>query len=157
MRLCHLSAGPDRVAVSSLLACGRVHHALVQQQKRTQAALIVESAEAALVHHFCLLVGYGADAICPYLAFETLSALQEDGRLAASLTRKDLRSKYIQVSILSNFLLMRGAPASSKSAEIVMTTPPTLFALWQYMKSSSFKALFLTCCDQEAAAHKLQG
>ena len=96
-----LLAGPERVAVSSLLACGRVHHALVQQQKRTQAALIVESAEAALVHHFCLLVGYGADAMCPYLAFETLSALQEDGRLAANLTKEELRAKYIQVSSLS--------------------------------------------------------
>lgn len=82
--------------MSSLLACGHVHHHLVSEQKRTRVALIVESAEASLVHHFCLLVGYGADAICPYLAFKALAALQEDGRMAAQ-TIQDLRSTYIQV------------------------------------------------------------
>ena len=90
-------AGAERVAVSSLLACGRVHHHLVRQQKRTRVAIIVDSAEAREVHHFCLLVGYGADAICPYLAMDLLLALQEDGRVAASQSRQQILGNYIKV------------------------------------------------------------
>ena len=71
----------ERVAVSSLLACGAVHHHLVRQAKRTRIGLVLESGEAREVHHHCLLVGYGADAINPYLAFETLWQARRDGLL----------------------------------------------------------------------------
>ncbi|MEO8271640.1 MAG: glutamate synthase central domain-containing protein, partial [Aureliella sp.] len=73
--------GQDRVAVSSLLATGAVHHHLVRQQKRTQIGIVLESGEAREVHHHCLLVGYGADAINPYLAFESLWQAREEGLL----------------------------------------------------------------------------
>mgnify|MGYP006234299663 CR=1 FL=1 len=62
----------DRIAISSLLACSSIHHYLVKKEKRTQLGLIVESGEAREVHHHCLLIGYGADAINPYLAFDVL-------------------------------------------------------------------------------------
>ncbi len=62
----------DRVPLSSLLACGAVHQHLIRQIKRTRIGLILETGEAREVHHHCLLVGYGADAINPYLAFESL-------------------------------------------------------------------------------------
>ena len=68
-----------RVPVSSLLACGAVHHHLVSQAKRTRIGIIIETGEAREVHHFCLLVGYGADAINPYLAFEALWQARRDG------------------------------------------------------------------------------
>jgi len=68
----------ERVAVSSLLACGAVHHHLVRQAKRTRIGIILESGEAREVHHHCLLVGYGADAINPYLAFESLWQARQD-------------------------------------------------------------------------------
>ncbi len=71
----------DRVAVSSLLATGAVHHHLVRQQKRTQIGIVLESGEAREVHHHCLLVGYGADAINPYLAFESLWQARSEGLL----------------------------------------------------------------------------
>ncbi len=71
----------SRVAVSSLLATGAVHHHLVRQAKRTRIGLLVESGEAREVHHFCLLAGYGADAINPYLAFESLWKAGRDGLL----------------------------------------------------------------------------
>ncbi len=64
--------GPDRVPVSALLACGAVHHHLIRQANRTRLGIVVETGEAREVHHHCLLVGYGADAINPYLAFEAL-------------------------------------------------------------------------------------
>lgn len=90
-------AGEQRCAVSTLLACGRVHHHLVRTQMRSRAGLLLESAEAREVHHFCTLIGYGADAVCPYLAFETLAALREDGKLKASETDDLLATKYIKV------------------------------------------------------------
>ncbi|MCE9556667.1 MAG: glutamate synthase large subunit, partial [Planctomycetes bacterium] len=73
--------GADRVPLSALLATGAVHHHLVRQAKRTRIGLIVETGEAREVHHHCLLVGYGADAINPYLAFEALWQAERDGML----------------------------------------------------------------------------
>ncbi len=76
----------DRVPVSSLLAVGAVHHHLIRAAKRTRIGIILESGEAREVHHHCLLVGYGADAINPYLAFESLWQAQRDGLLPAEYT-----------------------------------------------------------------------
>jgi glutamate synthase (NADPH/NADH) large chain len=73
--------GPDQVPVSMLLACGAVHHHLVKRAKRTRIGLVLETGEAREVHHHCLLVGYGADAINPYLAFEALWQARRDGLL----------------------------------------------------------------------------
>ncbi|MCA9263728.1 MAG: glutamate synthase large subunit, partial [Planctomycetales bacterium] len=71
----------DRVPLSTLLACGAVHHHLVRQAKRTRIGIVLETGEAREVHHHCLLVGYGADAINPYLAFEALWQARRDGLL----------------------------------------------------------------------------
>ena len=76
--------GPDRVAVSALLATGAVHHHLVSQAKRTRIGIVLETGEAREVHHHCLLVGYGADAINPYLAFESLWQARRDGHRVMS-------------------------------------------------------------------------
>jgi len=73
--------GPDRVPICSLLATGAVHHALVRQELRTRIGIVLESGEAREVHNFCLLTGYGADAINPYLAFEALRQARLDGLL----------------------------------------------------------------------------
>ena len=70
--------GPDRVAVSSLLSCGAVHHHLVQKLERTRVAILLDSAEARDVHHFCALTGFGADGVCPYLAIESVGMLRAD-------------------------------------------------------------------------------
>ncbi len=72
------NVGPGRVAVSSLLACGAVHHHLIRQIKRTRIGIVLETGEAREVHHHCLLAGYGADAINPYLAFESLWQARRD-------------------------------------------------------------------------------
>ncbi|HEY3394321.1 MAG TPA: glutamate synthase-related protein [Lacipirellulaceae bacterium] len=71
----------DRVPLSTLLATGAVHHHLVRKAKRTRIGIVVESGEAREVHHHCLLVGYGADAINPYLAFEALWQSRREGLL----------------------------------------------------------------------------
>ena len=76
--------GPDRVPLSALLATGAVHHHLVRRTKRTRIGIVVETGEAREVHHHCLLVGYGADAINPYLAFEALWHSRREGLIAAT-------------------------------------------------------------------------
>jgi glutamate synthase domain-containing protein 2/glutamate synthase domain-containing protein 1/glutamate synthase domain-containing protein 3 len=75
---------PDYAAIPSLLALSAVHHHLIREGTRTQVALIVESGEPREVMHFCLLIGYGASAVNPYLAIETLEDLCRDGRLEIS-------------------------------------------------------------------------
>jgi glutamate synthase (NADPH/NADH) large chain len=69
--------GPDRVAIPSLLATSAVHHDLIRKGLRTSVGLVVETGEAREVHHFATLAGYGAEAINPWLAFETLADLRE--------------------------------------------------------------------------------
>ncbi len=71
----------ERVPVSSLLAVGAVHHHLVAQSERSRIGLVLETGEAREVHHHCLLVGYGVDAINPYLAFEALWNSYDAGHL----------------------------------------------------------------------------
>ncbi|MAO56462.1 MAG: glutamate synthase subunit alpha, partial [Rhodospirillaceae bacterium] len=63
----------DNVAVPALLATGAVHHHLIREGLRTEVGLVVETGEARRVHDFCLLAGYGAEAMNPYLAFDTIS------------------------------------------------------------------------------------
>src|SRR5690606_16453182 len=68
----------ERVAIPALLATAGVHHHLIRKGLRTSVGLVVETGEAREIHHFCALAGYGAEAINPYLAFETLLAMQPD-------------------------------------------------------------------------------
>src|SRR6201996_3566560 len=70
--------GPDRIPIPSLLATAAVHHHLIRKGLRTSVGLVVETGEAREVHHFACLAGYGAEAINPYLAFETLTAMAKD-------------------------------------------------------------------------------
>ena len=70
--------GPDRIPIPSLLATSAVHHHLIRQGLRTSVGLVVETGEAHEVHQFATLAGYGAEAINPYLAFETLADLLAD-------------------------------------------------------------------------------
>ncbi len=74
----------SRVPLSALLAASSVHQHLVRVSKRTRVGLVIETGEAREVHHHCLLVGYGADAINPYLAFEALWQARRDKQISAS-------------------------------------------------------------------------
>ena len=70
--------GPERIPIPALLATAGVHHHLIRKGLRTSVGLVVETGEAREVHHFCVLAGYGAEAINPYLAFETLTDMKKD-------------------------------------------------------------------------------
>ncbi|PPD29226.1 MAG: glutamate synthase large subunit [Hyphomicrobium sp.] len=86
--------GPDRVAIPSLLATSAVHHHLIKQGLRTSVGLVVETGEAHEVHQFCTLAGYGAEAINPYIAFETLGAMLPE--LDPKLTADEVKKRYIK-------------------------------------------------------------
>ena len=74
------AASADRVPIPAALATGAVHHQLIRQGLRMQAGLVVETGEAREVHHMCVLAGYGAEAINPWLAFDTIAALDSSGK-----------------------------------------------------------------------------
>jgi len=74
--------GPARIPIPAALATGAVHHHLIRQGLRMQTGLVLETGEAREVHHFCVLAGYGAEAINPWLAFDTIDDLCARGSLA---------------------------------------------------------------------------
>ncbi|WP_068092293.1 glutamate synthase large subunit [Novosphingobium rosa] len=84
----------DRIAMPSLLATAAIHHHLVRQGLRMQVGLVVETGEAREVHHFCALAGFGAEAINPYVAFETLEDIRV--RKELPLTTYEVQKNFIK-------------------------------------------------------------
>ena len=78
----------------ALLATAAVHHHLIRQGLRTRPGLVVETGEAREVHHFCVLAGYGAEAINPYLAFETLEQIRVQNGL--TLKPYEVQKNYLK-------------------------------------------------------------
>jgi glutamate synthase (NADPH/NADH) large chain len=74
----------DWIPIPSLLLTGAVHHHLIKEKTRTRVGLIVESGDARETHHIALLIGYGAAAVCPYLAIETVRDLADRGELGTA-------------------------------------------------------------------------
>ncbi len=88
--------GETRVALPSLLALGTVHQYLIKKALRATSSLVVESGDVRETHHFAALIGYGANAVCPYLALETIYQLHEEGMLATGLALEKAEDNYIQ-------------------------------------------------------------
>ncbi len=87
--------GPKRAAIPCLLATAALHHGLLELRLRGEAGIVVESGEPREVMHFCLLCGYGANAINPYLAFESIHKMQTDGELPHDVDTGQLIDQYI--------------------------------------------------------------
>ena len=62
----------NNIYVPSIIATGAIHHKLIKEGLRSKASIVVETAQCWNTHHFAVLIGYGASAICPYLTFETI-------------------------------------------------------------------------------------
>jgi glutamate synthase domain-containing protein 2/glutamate synthase domain-containing protein 1/glutamate synthase domain-containing protein 3 len=100
---------PTYAPIPALLAMAAVHNRLVREKTRTQVALIIESGEPREVMHFALLIGYGASAINPYLAFETLQDLKRRNLLPANITAEYAEKNFIKAinkSLLKTFSKM---------------------------------------------------
>ncbi|HEX2236837.1 MAG TPA: glutamate synthase large subunit [Gammaproteobacteria bacterium] len=86
--------GPERLAIPSLLAVGALHHHLIRKGLRTRAGLVLDSGEPCLVHHFCTLIGYGADAVCPWLAYRSIQHWMAEGWIPSSSAIDDYLARY---------------------------------------------------------------
>ena len=86
---------PTRAPIPSLLATSAVYHGMLNRGLRSEAGLIVESGEPREVMHFCLLCGFGANAVNPYLVFESLNELYRQGRLPAAMEPSRIADNYI--------------------------------------------------------------
>ncbi|MDY0057332.1 MAG: glutamate synthase-related protein [Methyloversatilis sp.] len=84
----------ERVAIPALLATSSVHHHLVRKGLRTLTGLVVDTGSAREVHHFALLAGYGAEAICPWLAFDTIAEISDE--LPSGLSTKEASKRFIK-------------------------------------------------------------
>ncbi|HET6246536.1 MAG TPA: glutamate synthase large subunit [Tepidisphaeraceae bacterium] len=89
--------GPELAPIPSLLATAAVHHHLIRLGIRTQCGLVIETGEAREVHHFCLLIGYGAGAVNPYVAFETLADMHREEMLR-DITLEKAKQNYIHAA-----------------------------------------------------------
>lgn len=84
-----------KAAIPSLLAVSAVHQHLVKKGIRTNCGLVIETAEAREIHHFATLIGYGANAINPYLAFETIEDMRQRKLIDEGITHEKAIENYI--------------------------------------------------------------
>ncbi len=85
----------NRAPIPALLAMSGLHHHLIREGKRTQTGIALETGEPREVHHFCLLIGYGAQAINPYMAFESLADMINEGQLT-DISYRDAVKGYVK-------------------------------------------------------------
>ncbi len=86
----------ERVPVPSLLSCAAVHHHLIRTKKRPATGIVCETGDAREIMHFALLIGYGADAVNPYLAFATIADLENNGKASSDSGLRGLINNYIK-------------------------------------------------------------
>ncbi|HPS57005.1 MAG TPA: glutamate synthase large subunit [Spirochaetota bacterium] len=86
----------ERAPVPSLLSCSAVHHHLIRTKKRAGTGIVCETGEAREVMHFALLIGYGADAVNPYVAFATITELEMNGKARSDTGVLGLINNYIK-------------------------------------------------------------
>ncbi len=91
------AAGRGQAAIPSLLATGAVHHHLIREGLRMRCSLVIETGEAREVAHFALLIGYGAGAVNPYLAFDSIRQLVDEKTFVpAELTHEKAHYSYVK-------------------------------------------------------------
>ncbi|HSV16269.1 MAG TPA: glutamate synthase large subunit, partial [Tepidisphaeraceae bacterium] len=88
----------DKAPIPSLLATAAVHHHLIREGTRTQCGLVLETGEAREAHHFCLLIGYGAGAINPYVAFESIADMHREKMFPPELSFDQAKKNYIKAA-----------------------------------------------------------
>ena len=85
-------SGPDRMALPSLLAVGAVHQHLIKTKQRPKAAIFAEVGDVKEVHDYATIFGYGCDGVCPYMAYEAICKMNEDGMVEAT-TKRDFTNE----------------------------------------------------------------
>jgi len=88
--------GPDRAAIPSLLATGALHNHLIKNGLRVRVGIIVEAGDARTTQHYATLIGFGANAVNPYLTFETIASLGDENLISKDLSEEEASKKYIK-------------------------------------------------------------
>ena len=83
-----------RVAIPALLACAGMHHDLVSAGLRTSTGLVIDTGSARETHHFALLAGYGAEAVCPWLAFDTIASITN--QFPGGIDAKEAKKRFVK-------------------------------------------------------------
>jgi len=89
-------AGPDRLAMPSLLAVGAVHQHFLKTKQRPKAAIFAEAGDAKEVHDFATLFGFGADGVCPYMAYEAICKMNAEGMMEAKAKEEFTNEEVMQ-------------------------------------------------------------
>jgi glutamate synthase (NADPH/NADH) len=87
--------GQDRVPISAILIAGAVHHHLINKRLRSKCAIILETGEIREVHQICVAIGYGVDAICPYMVFELAQMLRSQNIISQDMTDDMAYNNYV--------------------------------------------------------------
>jgi|TARA_B110000285_G_C15123239_1_gene618563 glutamate synthase (ferredoxin) len=84
----------QQIYIPPVIATGAIHHRLIDEGLRSKASIVVETAQCWSTHHFAVLIGYGASAICPYLTFETIRQNQDKQKKGSELTMVQRQMNY---------------------------------------------------------------
>ena len=96
-------------AIPALLATSAVHHFLIREGLRTESGLVIETGEARQVHDFCLLAGYGAEAINPYLAFDTITDVSKKSSTGSKVLEQRHAKSYVKDGYIYLSIILRSA------------------------------------------------
>ncbi len=155
--------GPGHAPIPSLLAVGAVHHHLIREGTRMRAGLVVESGEPREVAHLALLIGYGAGAVNPYLALETVAAMAKDGTLGAGVTEQKARAAYVKAAVKGLLKTMSkmgiSAVSSYQGAQIFEAIGVDQVVIDRYFTgtSSRIRGIGLADIAEEALARHAAG
>uniref|UniRef100_T1IMC7 glutamate synthase (ferredoxin) n=1 Tax=Strigamia maritima TaxID=126957 RepID=T1IMC7_STRMM len=156
------NAGPNFVPVSALLALGATHHHLISERQRMKVGLVLETGEVREVHHVCVLLGYGADAICPYLVFEMIYKLRDEGLVTPPLSNREIFNNYVEAMSrgISKVMAKMGISTlqSYKGAQIFEAVGLSLQVINKCFKGTISRlggATFQTLADDALQRHGL--
>jgi len=96
----------ENIPIPILLACSGLHHHLIRRGTRTKVSLVLETGEAREMHHFAVLIGYGANVINPYLAFETLENEINNGDYPGDITYAQAHANFFKATAKSSTIPM---------------------------------------------------
>jgi glutamate synthase (NADH) len=125
-------AGPDRIALPSLLIVGAVHQHLLRTKQRPKAAIFAEVGDAKEVHDFATLFGFGCDGVCPYMAYEAICKMNDEGMVEAKTKQ-----------IFTDYVLMQNYRKAAAKGLLKVMSKMGISTLQSYKGAQVFEAVGL--------------
>ncbi|PNZ37157.1 glutamate synthase large subunit [Staphylococcus lutrae] len=150
---------PDRYAMPTLLAVSHIHQLLIRENLRMQTSIVAQSGETREVHHLACLIGYGANAVVPYLAQETVAELTEHGKLEGEVSANVLRYNAILSEGLIKVMAKMGISTvqSYQGAQIFEAVGLSTSVIDQYFTGTTSKlsGISIETLDKENKARQV--